>query len=166
MIQLFLRRHTMITIDIPGYKVLELKNAVFDYNGTLATDGGLNEHVREKLAVLADKLNVHILTADTFQTVRKEIQIPGIEISVIGSDQQTEQKAEFIKNLGCEHTAAIGNGANDILMLQNAALGICVIGNEGACSDSVTSCSITVYRSEDAIDLLLNPDRIKATLRR
>jgi hypothetical protein len=29
----------MIEIDIPGYKKLQLKNLVLDYNGTLACDG-------------------------------------------------------------------------------------------------------------------------------
>jgi P-type E1-E2 ATPase len=156
----------MITIDIPGYKVLELKNAVFDYNGTLATDGGLNENVKEKIAALADKLSVYIITADTFGTVRSEIKIPGVEISIITPDSQTKQKMEFVKSLGAENTAAVGNGANDAQMLKQAVLGICVIGNEGTCTDTLTAGDIVVYKSEDAIDLLLNPDRVRATLRR
>jgi len=68
--------------------------------------------------------------------------------------------------LGKEKCVAIGNGANDVLMLKQSAIGICVIGKEGASSEAVQHSDIVVYDINDALDLLLNPKRIIATLRK
>jgi len=156
----------MISVDIPGTGTLELEYAVFDYNGTLAADGRISSDIRKKLSALADLLEIHILTADTFGTVNKEINDPRINVTVIVPDAQAEQKRDHIQKLGPERTAAAGNGANDVLMLSEGALGICVIGKEGAYSGSLQACDIAVASPLDAIDLFLNPDRIRATLRR
>ncbi|AAB98055.1 hypothetical protein MJ_0073 [Methanocaldococcus jannaschii DSM 2661] len=60
---------------------------------------------------------------------------------------------------------AIGNGNNDELLLKNADLGICVIGDEGAWSKTILSSDIVVKDINDALDLLLNENRLKATSR-
>lgn len=54
----------MIEINIPRYRKLRLKHIVLDYNDTIACDGELIAGVKENLTALADKLQVHILTAD------------------------------------------------------------------------------------------------------
>ena len=156
----------MISIDIPGTGLLELANIVFDYNGTLAADGKITSDIRDRLSTLADSLEIHILTADTFGTVNKEIHDPRINVTIIESGCQAEQKRDYVKSLGTDRTAAVGNGANDLLMLKEAVLGICVIGKEGAHSGSIGASDITVMSPSDAIDLFLNPDRIKATMRK
>lgn len=62
----------MIEIDIPGCLKFQLKHIVLDYNGTIAFDGVLIPGVKENLVVLADQLEVHILTADeNFRLVRR-----------------------------------------------------------------------------------------------
>ena len=63
----------MIAINIPGFKELRLKHLVLDYNGTIAAHGRLIPGVPEKLAVLSLRLAIHILTADTFGTVREQL---------------------------------------------------------------------------------------------
>lgn len=156
----------MISIDIPGRDALKLVSAVFDYNGTLAADGKLTAETGNALSTLKNSLDIHILTADTFGSVEKEMDIPGITVSIIGADSQAEQKRDYIRSLGAYTAAAAGNGANDALMLGEAALGICVAGKEGACSETLAASEITVCSPDDALGLLLNPDRIRATLRR
>ena len=44
------------------------------------------------------------------------------------------EKEQFGESLGTEKVVAVGNGVNDSLMLKKAALGIIVIGEEGAAS--------------------------------
>ncbi|MGC9022649.1 MAG: HAD family hydrolase, partial [Dissulfurimicrobium sp.] len=76
------------------------------------------------------------------------------------------QKLEFLRDLGRENTVAIGNGCNDVLMLRDAALGICVIGQEGASVSAIMSSKMVVLNICDAFDLFLKPSRLIATLRK
>jgi len=71
----------------------------------------------------------------------------------------------YLAQLSKEHTAAIGNGYNDIYMLDEAALGIAVIGSEGCSVRALEKADIVTNAINDALDLLLNPKRIVATLR-
>jgi soluble P-type ATPase len=59
----------------------------------------------------------------------------------------------------------IGNGHNDRLMLQAAALGIAVLQTEGAAMAAVIAADILAPGIADALDLLLHPLRLAATLR-
>jgi soluble P-type ATPase len=68
--------------------------------------------------------------------------------------------------LGKEKCVAIGNGANDVLMLKQSAIGICVIGKEGASAEAVQHSDIVVYDVSNALDLLLYRKRLIATLRK
>jgi soluble P-type ATPase len=51
----------MIEVTIPGYKTLQFKHLVLDYNGTLAVDGELLPGVKEALKGLSEELQVHIM---------------------------------------------------------------------------------------------------------
>ena len=61
---------------------------------------------------------------------------------------------------------AIGQGANDAAMLREAALGICVMSQEGAAAETLISADIVVPNIFSAFDLLDKPLRIVATLRK
>jgi soluble P-type ATPase len=50
-------------------------------------------------------------------------------------------------------------------MLREAVLGIAVVGREGAAGVTVRAAEIVVTRIQDALDLLLMPTRLVATLR-
>jgi soluble P-type ATPase len=63
----------MLETSIPGYKTLFLSHLVLDYNGTIACDGSLMTGVSERLGELSKSVSIHILTADTFGSVRKEM---------------------------------------------------------------------------------------------
>jgi soluble P-type ATPase len=155
----------LIKVDIPGRETLCLKHLVLDYNGAIACDGGLVRGVEEKLNQLADDLSIHIITADTFGTVRQKcLHIKG-EIKVLNSSHGMLEKEKFVESLGAENVVAVGNGVNDSLMLKKVALGIVVIGGEGAAQITVKEADILVTSIHDALGLLLNKTRIKATLR-
>ena len=56
----------MLTINIPGFRILALKHLVLDFNGTLACNGEVLPCVAERLVALAGRLVVHVETGDTF----------------------------------------------------------------------------------------------------
>ncbi len=155
----------MIKVEIPGMNDLHLKHLVLDYNGTIAFDGSLISGVEEKLNQLADDINIYIITADTFGTVRQKCKDIKGEIRVLTSTDGSLEKEEFVDSLGAEHVVAVGNGVNDSLMLKKVALGIAVIGPEGTALKAIKEADIVVNNIHDALGLLSNKLRIKATLR-
>ncbi len=155
----------MIEIEIPGYGPLELRYLVMDYNGTLATDGKLIEGVETRLFELAGHLQIHVITADTFGLAQTYLKDLPLTLKIISAAEQGKQKWEFVRSLGASQTVAIGNGRNDRLMLKEARLGIVTVQNEGAALESIQAADIMVTHINDALDLLKNPLRLKATLR-
>ncbi|MBN2497802.1 MAG: ATPase P [Deltaproteobacteria bacterium] len=136
-----------------------------DFNGTLATDGLLLAETRERLAMLSMRLRLHVVTADTFGTVAEQLGHLEIERVVLRPSAQDRQKLEYIRKLNPACTAALGNGRNDALMLKEAALGIAIIGAEGAFVGVIEASDVICTRIADGLDLLLHPDRLTATLR-
>lgn len=107
----------MISIDIPGQEQLHIKHIVLDYNGTLAKDGIPLPGVKEKLNLLSIHINVHILTADTFGKCADACRGINAAVQILKQPVGTEEKEKFVADLGAENVAAVGNGANDRLML-------------------------------------------------
>jgi len=156
----------MIKIDIPGGKMLVLDHLVLDVNGTLAVDGRLIEGVMEAIAELKPSIKITLLTADTFGKGKALAQTLGVDIHILERGQEREQKAAFIRQLGAEHVAAIGQGANDELMLKEAALGICVISQEGTAISSLLAADVLARDGAAGLELLIHPTRLIATLRK
>ncbi len=155
----------MLDIEIPGRKSLELSHLVLDYNGTLARDGELLDGVLEKLTNLAKLVQLHVITADTHGTVGEKLAGLPCALQIIGLDEQDTQKDAYVRFLGAETVAAIGNGRNDGLMLKTAALGIALIQEEGASLSAILQADIVCTDILNAFDLLLKTSRLKATLR-
>ncbi|WP_456434504.1 HAD family hydrolase [Thermosulfuriphilus sp.] len=156
-----------LELDLPCGIRFEIENLVLDLNGTLSLDGQFLPGVPERLKRLAEILNVFILTADTNQTAgQMSPEELGVMVRVLEPGRGDIQKLRFIEELGREKTAAIGNGYNDILMLREAALGICIIGQEGACKEALLASDAVFRDIRDALDLFLNPQRLVATFRR
>jgi soluble P-type ATPase len=155
----------MLEIDIAGHKTLRLSCLILDYNGTIAVDGKIMDGVQERLEALSNSLEIHVLTADTFGGVRNELSGFACQLSVIPFENQVQAKVDQVRQLGCEGTVCIGNGRNDFLMLKEAALGIAVIQAEGACTETILAADVVTNSVLDALDLLLHPLRLTATLR-
>lgn len=154
----------MKTYEIPGWGKLELANLVLDYNGTIAIDGNLIDGVRDRLIEIADEIAVHVVTADTFGSVRREVG-DRFTVHVLSSNDHRKEKADYVRGLGANSLVAVGNGRNDAQMLKEAKLGIVVVQAEGVAVESLTQADILVTNILDALDLLLNPKRLIATLR-
>lgn len=155
----------MMQIEIPGKKPLKATHLVLDYNGTLAIDGKILNNVKELLNLLSEIIEIHVITADTFGMVKKNLKGVKCNCIILNGNGQQLQKLQYITGLGKQKVIAIGNGFNDVLMLKNAALGIAVIQKEGASAKTVLVADIVCGSITDALELLLNPLRIIATLR-
>jgi len=155
----------LIEIDIPGWGNMEIENVVLDLNGTLATDGKIPSEVKKKVNSLAGRVKVYVLTADTQGTATEEILEMKVELIKIEGKDSKEGKFNFLKSLDLEKTAAMGNGNNDQLILKEAALGIAILGDEGISISAMKQADVMVKNIPDALDLLLKPKRLIATLR-
>lgn len=156
----------MITIDVPGYKTLNINNVVFDYNGTIAEDGILIEGVIELIKELASKdVKVYVLTADTNGSVEHECSGLPVKVEIFSNNDAILEKKKVIKRLGSNCTISFGNGRNDVEMFKSSVLSIGVIGREGCFSKSLFAADIIVNNIIDGINILLKPNRLKATLR-
>jgi P-type E1-E2 ATPase len=156
----------MIEINIPGRGLLQLEHLVSDVNGTLAVDGVLMDGLANRIASVRDQLTVHLLTADTHgKQVSIDQQLNLTATRLTGGNEQ-EQKRAYVQKLGSGKVIALGQGANDAAMLKEAALGICVMSQEGAAIETLLSADIVVPDIFTAFDLLDKPLRIVATLRK
>lgn len=156
----------MIMFHIPGRKSITIKNVIFDFNGTLGEGGILIDSVGNKIKELADKgVNIYVITADTYGTVKKQCEKLPVEVKIFNKEDSSKDKKTIIEKLGCNVTAAIGNGRNDLEMFKSSIISICIIGKEGCFTKALLESDIAVTNILDAIDLLLNIDKIRATLR-
>jgi P-type E1-E2 ATPase len=156
----------MLIYDIPGRGTLYLETLVLDLNGTIALDGVVIPGVGERVERLKTQgLNVYLLTADTRGNGAVIATTLGIDLHRLTAGDEKRSKRAFIEQLGADRTAAIGNGANDAGMLQAAALGIVVLQAEGAATTAWQAADVIVPNILAALDLLLKPKRLIATLR-
>jgi P-type E1-E2 ATPase len=155
----------MIEVVIPGDGRLRLSFLVLDYNGTLACNGALLDGVAERLIALSKSLSIHVVTADTFGTVEAALRSLPCTVRILPQTGQNHAKMAYVSQLGRNETVCIGNGRNDRLMLQVAALGIAVVGPECAAVDALQAADVVAPSIRSALDLLLNPLRLVATLR-
>jgi P-type E1-E2 ATPase len=155
----------MLEIIIPGKQTLHLDYLVCDINGTLTLDGQMIPGVAVAIESLKHIVEIHLLTADTLRRADDIAVSLGIQLQKIAPGSEALNKADYIHELGEERIVAIGQGANDALMLKQAALGICVLSAEGTAVATLVSADLVVPDVLSALELLLNPTRIAATLR-
>jgi len=159
-----------IEIDIPGRGRLELRLIVTDYSGTLSHGGRLSDGVRDRLARLAELVEIQVLTSDTFGTARDELAGAGVNIHVLTGERHDRQKERFVTARERPASiAAFGNGANDRLMLRAVrdagGLAVAVDNGEGCSLETLLNSTLVIHGAAPALDLLLDPRRLKADLR-
>ncbi len=157
-----------IEFDVPGRQKHLIETIVFDLNGTLTVDGKLRPSTRELLLALAEKVSLHVLTADTNRSASLVQDALGdkVKVQVLPGNKTLEAKRNFVRELGAQQTAAVGNGANDAGLLEEACLGVAVLEEEGCAAEILSRADILVRSTDNALQLFLNPKRIIATLRR
>jgi P-type E1-E2 ATPase len=151
-----------IRLEIPGRARLTLDYLLLDMNGTLTKHGALLDGVEERVRRLRDQLEVRLLSADTFGTLDEITARLGVTAARAAGG---EVKRRVVASLDARRCVAIGNGANDAGMVAEAALGIAVIGPEGAAGSLLAAADLVTHSITDALDLLLEPRALAASLR-
>jgi soluble P-type ATPase len=160
-----LRGIIVIEIDIPGYGHLHLLKAIVDFNGTLAQSGVLIEGVKSQLIDLAKRMEIHVVTGNTYGTAEDQLRDLPCRVVMLPSHGQALAKREIVEQLGPDMSVAVGNGRNDVQMMQSAALAIAVMGKEGVARDAVMVADVITGDIHTALNMLQYPQRLVATLR-
>ena len=154
----------MLNIKIPGREELNLSHLILDYNGTIAEDGEIIDAIRPRLDALSKDLAIYVITADTHGTAAKKCEGLPLQVLTFPTTEVGRIKAEEAQKMS-GGVITIGNGFNDIQMSDVADLSICVMGKEGCCGALLMHTDVVVTSIADALDLLLVPGRLRATLR-
>lgn len=158
--------YAMIELNIPGWRTLRLSHLVCDVNGTLALDGRLIDGLFRPLTALRDRLELHLITADTHGKQVEIDHLLNLQAHHIRPGGESQQKAEFVRSLGADEVVAVGQGANDAEMLKTAGLGIAISSREGLAVETLLAADLVVADIFTALELLEKPMRIVATLRK
>lgn len=160
---------TGIRIDIPGLGARHILTVLTDYTGTLSRGGRLVDGVRELLCELAESVDIHVLTADTFGMAETELKDAPVILHRLHGDRQDTQKRVYGIKIGLAQCAVLGNGNNDRLLLKAAkdagGISIAVDNGEGCATDALLNSNLFIVGAANALNLLLEPKGCKATLR-
>ena len=155
----------MIRFDIPGFKQIDIAHVVFDYNGTIAVDGRLIHGVKQGIEAFSNRLTFHVITADTFGFVEKELAGVNASLTIIPKEDQAQAKKDYVRKLGAHRTMGVGNGANDRLMLRESGIGIAVLQDEGLAVQAFVSADLLIKDICDVFEFFNTPERMTAGLR-
>jgi soluble P-type ATPase len=150
--------------DVPGIGSLDLKTVILDVSGTLAVDGRLVDGVKSRIAKL-QSLGFHIV----FFTDNARNDADGIaefldiqwRPAATAADKLHEARA-----LGLEYCVFIGNGRDDLELMKAVKLGIVTLQAEGVAEETFQAGDVVVLTINDALDLMIEPERLIATLRK
>ncbi len=151
-----------LSFEIPGGDPIEIEHLLLDVNGTLTDRGSLLPGVSKRIARLRRSCTVRLLSADTFGTLDQLARRLGVEGQRVS---RGTEKRDLVRELGGTRCGAIGNGRNDAEMLSEVALAIAVVGPEGLSRALLTVADVICPSIQSALDLLLDPQAIAATLR-
>lgn len=158
----------MKKLYIPNFGDILIKNVLFDINGTIQFYGQISKGLIEKFQKIKDIYNVYLISADTRGNLKELANELGVKYIKITPKDITEARAKNYKleKLGKNETIAIGNGNNDSLMINNALLGITIIGSEGATKKTILNSDLIFTNPIDVLDFLMDDKAIIGTLRR
>ena len=110
-------------------------------------------------------MQVHIITVNSFGTAEAELEGIACTVKLLPKENQRLEKGKYIAALGDDCVISIVNGSNDKETLHYSAVGIILIQKEGACAETLLVSNIVCTNIYDALDLIINPKRMSATLR-
>jgi soluble P-type ATPase len=156
----------MITILRSGQEPLEIDFILLDFEGTLASDRRVHPKAKDRINLLSKRTKIYILTKEEKILMEEVLKKVKAEIIYLMEGEASQQKLDLLRQLGASRTVAIGNGVDDVPMIEEAGLGISVMGKEGTFSEAMKKADVVFMNILDALDFLLKPLRQKATLNR
>ncbi|MBI9044839.1 MAG: hypothetical protein JEZ06_10155 [Anaerolineaceae bacterium] len=153
-------------MNIPGRSTIKVHHLVCDVNGTLAIDGKLIDGVSKSLSNLRDRLQIHMITADTHGRQKEIDHILGLQAIRLSSGKEAQQKSDYVNQLDAETVISIGQGSNDAEMLKASVIGICILSQESTAVETLLAADLVVPDILSALNLLDKPMRMVASLRK
>jgi soluble P-type ATPase len=154
----------MISIERPGQDDSNIEFVLIDFEGTLASDRRVHPKAKDKINLLSKRAKIYILAKEEKECVEEVLKKVKAEIIYLKEGESSQKKLDLLRQLGATRTVAIGNGVDDGPMIEDAGLGICVIGKEGASAEAVNNADMVFTDILHALDFLLKPLRQRATL--
>jgi soluble P-type ATPase len=154
----------MIPIHRPGQEPLEIEFILLDFEGTLALDRRVHPKAKDKINLLSKRTKIYILTKEEKECVEEFLKKVKAEVIYLTEGEVSQRKLDLLRQLGATRTVAIGNGLDDAPMIEEAGLGICIIGKEGTSVEAMKKADVVVMDILNALDFLLKPLRQTATL--
>lgn len=153
----------MLKYEPKGVEPFELNTVILDLNGTLSVNGQVPDGVRERLDKLkALGFKIYLFSGDQRGTAAGIAINLGIELQKATT---LEEKAALTNKLDLKHTVAIGNARIDIGTFKPVKLRIGTLQAEGIHVEILKHIDVLTPSINDALDLLLNPDSLCATMR-
>jgi soluble P-type ATPase len=154
----------MIILQRPGRTPLEVEFILLNFEGTLGTDRRIHPKAKDKLNLLSKRTNIYILTKGEQEAIRETLKKVKAEVVYFKEGEVSQGKLDLLRQLGAAKSVAIGNGVDDVPMIEEAGLGICIIDVEGASGEAIKKADVVFTNILDALDFFLKPMRHKAVL--
>ncbi len=154
----------MISIERPGQSNLEIEAILIDFEGTLAADRRVHPKAKDKINLLSKRARIYILAKEERERVEEVLRRTKAEIIYLKGGESSQQKLDLLRQLGATRTVAIGNGVDDVSMIEEAGFGMCVLAKEGTSPEAMKKADVVFMNILDSLDFLLKPLRQKATL--
>ena len=154
----------MITILRPGQSNLEIDFILIDFEGTLASDRRVHPKAKDKINLLSKRTKICILTKEEKERMEEVLKRVKAETVYLTEGESSQKKLDLLRQLGPSRTVAIGGGLDDVSMIEEAGLGLCVLGKEGTSSEAIKKADVVFTNILDALDFLLKPLRQRAAL--
>lgn len=149
--------------NLPETGELELKTLILDLNGTLTVKGLVPDGVKERLATLKGiGYRILFFTGNTRNNADKIASELDIEWVLAENGAAKRDQALKLDPTTC---VSIGNGLIDLELMKVVKLGIVTLQAEGAHILTLFASDIVVPSILDALDMLIDPPTLVATLR-
>ena len=154
----------MILIQRPGQSPLEIELVLLNFEGTLATDRRVHPKAKDKLNLLSKRCKIYILAKGEQEAIREILKKVKAEVIYLTEGEVSQGKLDLLRQVGAARTVAIGNGVDDVAMIEEAGLGICIIGVQGTSAEAIKKADVVFTDILYALDFLLKPMRHKSAL--
>lgn len=149
--------------EIPESESIEIKTIVLDLNGTLAVKGQIIQGVKERIVVLKQLgIDIVLFSGDQRNNASELCNELGITFQKANSQKEKEQ---LFLNYDSETTVAIGNARIDNGTFRHAKIAIATLQAEGIHTGILEHVDIIVPSINDALDLFIDSNSLKATMR-
>ncbi|HTE57910.1 MAG TPA: hypothetical protein VK694_04135 [Verrucomicrobiae bacterium] len=153
-----------MTYDIPGQGRLDIQTIILDLNGTLSVGGVIPNGAKERLTTLkARGFKVLFFTGNTRNDADQLAADLGIDWKLAKS---AGEKRDLALQLDPDTCASVGNGLIDLELMKVVKLGIVTLQGEGVHMQTLLVSDIVIPTINDALDLFIDDQRLKATLRK